>query len=103
VIATLVPDLDYRQAQPQPGVIALVNRLHDAGNRVVIHTARGSQTGRDWTATTLEQLQRWGVRHHELRFGKPAADYYVDDRAIPLATLVAWMASCDSPAQRRSA
>lgn len=103
VIATLVPDDDYRLAEPHSSVVALVNRLHEAGNRVVIHTARGSQSGRDWSATTLEQLHRWGVRHDELRFGKPAADFYVDDRAIPLGTLVAWIASCDRPAERRSA
>jgi len=112
VIATLVPDQDYRLAEPQTPVIALVNRLHAAGNRVVIHTARGSASGQDWTATTLEQLHRWGVRHDELRFGKPAADFYVDDRALPLATLVAWIASCEpgrgrpnggAPAERRSA
>jgi hypothetical protein len=30
----------------------------------------------------------WGVRHHELRFGKPAADVYVDDRATGIASLV---------------
>jgi CMP-N-acetylneuraminic acid synthetase len=91
VLATLTPDGDYTAAQPYPPAIALVNRLHDAGNRIVVYTARGSETGRDWTAVTAEQLRRWGVRHHELRFGKPAADYYVDDRMISLATLAAWL------------
>lgn len=103
VIATLAPDLDYAQAEPASAVVELVNRLHDAGNRVVITTARGSQSGRDWTATTCEQLRRWGVRHHELRFGKPAADFYVDDRAIPLATLLAWIDSCGEANGRKSA
>jgi CMP-N-acetylneuraminic acid synthetase len=94
VIATLVPGNDYRQAAASPPVVAAVNRLHEAGNRIVIHTARGSETGRDWTADTREQLQRWGVRHDRLCFGKPAADFYVDDRALPLATLLAWIGSC---------
>ena len=103
VIATLVPDNDYRKAAPSLPAVALVNRLYDAGNRVLIYTARGSQTGRDWTATTREQLRRWDVRHHELRFGKPAADFYVDDRAIPLATLLAWIESCGQGNGRKSA
>jgi CMP-N-acetylneuraminic acid synthetase len=103
VIATLVPDHDYRKAAPAHPVVALVNRLHDAGNRVVIHTARGSESGRDWSAITREQLRRWDVRHHELRFGKPAADFYVDDRAISPATLLAWLESCGHAQGRRSA
>jgi CMP-N,N'-diacetyllegionaminic acid synthase len=103
VLATLVPDGDYRKAEPNLPGIALANRLHDAGNRVVVYTARGSLTGSDWTQTTERQLRRWGVRHHELRFGKPAADYYVDDRMISLATLQAWAASSGGGARRQSA
>ena len=100
VIATLVPDGDYTKAQPfRPG-ISLVNRLHDAGNRIVVFTARGSKTGLDWEELSREQLRRWGVRHDELRFGKPAADYYVDDRMISLATLETWL-QAPSAAERR--
>ena len=94
VLATLVPDNDYRRAQPYPSAIALLNRLHAAGNRIVVYTARGSQTGLDWTAVTGEQLRSWGVHHDEVRFGKPAADYYVDDRMLSLSSLQAWIQTC---------
>jgi CMP-N-acetylneuraminic acid synthetase len=103
VIATLVPDGDYSRAEPCRVAIALVNGLHDAGNRIVVYTARGSLTGRDWKETTTTQLRGWGVRHHELRFGKPAADYYVDDHMISLATLKAWVDSSSRGARRQSA
>jgi CMP-N-acetylneuraminic acid synthetase len=103
VLATLVPDNDYEKAEPNRPGIALVNRLHDAGNKIVVFTARGSLTGRDWTQTTRAQLRSWGVRHHELRFGKPAADYYVDDRMISLATLKAWIDSSSQGTRRQSA
>ena len=103
VIATLVPDNDYRKAAAYPPAVALVNRLHEAGNRIVIYTARGSQTGIDWTDVTRDQLERWGVLHHELRFGKPAADYYVDDRLISLPTLQAWMDACGRSDRSKSA
>jgi CMP-N-acetylneuraminic acid synthetase len=93
VLASLVPDNEYLQAQPFAPAVAAVNRLYDAGNHIVIYTARGSLTGIDWTEATREQLRSWGVRHHELRFGKPAADYYVDDRMLSLAALLAWMGS----------
>ncbi|HSD66720.1 MAG TPA: acylneuraminate cytidylyltransferase family protein [Vicinamibacteria bacterium] len=103
VLATLVPGNDYRRAEPCTPGIALANRLHDAGNRIVVYTARGSATGHDWTETTCDQLRRWGVAYHELRFGKPAADYYVDDRMVSPATLQAWVESCSQGHGRKSA
>ena len=32
--------------------------------------------------TTEQQLFEWGVKYHELFMGKPAADYYIDDKGI---------------------
>jgi CMP-N-acetylneuraminic acid synthetase len=98
VLASLVPDGEYGQAEPLAAGVALARRLHEAGNRIVVFTARGSATGRDWTELTRTQLHRWGVPFHALHFGKPAADYYVDDRMISLATLEAWI---ESGGQRR--
>lgn len=84
VIARLVPDNDYAKAGPMTENIAVVNALHEQGHEIVLFTARGSQTGKDWSETTRRQLAEWGVRYHELHFGKPAADYYIDDRLISL-------------------
>jgi CMP-N-acetylneuraminic acid synthetase len=98
VLASLVPDGEYGKAEPLAAGIALVRRLHEAGNRIVVYTARGSATGRDWLEVTRAQLHRWGVPHDAIHFGKPAADYYVDDRMISLATLESWI---ESGGQRR--
>ena len=87
VMATIVPDNDYAKARPLRERIALINRLHDHGNRIILLTGRGSSTGRDWRDTTHRQLAAWGVRYHELRFGKPAADFYVDDKMLSLTQL----------------
>jgi CMP-N,N'-diacetyllegionaminic acid synthase len=87
VIATITPDNDYRLAEPIRPTIELINRLHDLGNRIVIATARGSETGIDWTDVTRGQLERWGVKYDKLMFGKPAGDYYVDDRFVSLTDL----------------
>lgn len=89
VIASIVPGNDYTRAGPLAGNIACVNALFDAGHRIVLFTARGSETGIDWSGTTRAQMEAWGVRHHELRFGKPAADHYIDDRMTTLARAVA--------------
>lgn len=89
VLAEAMPDLDYAQAQPMVENVARVNALFDSGCRIVLFTARGSGTGKDWSEVTKTQMKRWGVRYHELRFGKPPADYYVDDRLVNLAQAIA--------------
>jgi hypothetical protein len=88
VVATIVPSLDYELAGPNQEIIRVVNLLYDRGHRIVLFTARGTLTGRDWRATTERQLRDWGVRFHELAFGKPAADYYIDDKALPVGELL---------------
>jgi 3-deoxy-manno-octulosonate cytidylyltransferase (CMP-KDO synthetase) len=73
---------EYERAEPFGWAIERLNRLGAAGHRIVIFTARGTATGIDWRDVTLTQLERWGVSYDELRFGKPSADVYVDDRAV---------------------
>ena len=87
VVATITPGNNYAIAGPLLDNIRRINRLHDAGNTIVLFTARGSATGIDWTETTRMQMAEWGVRHHRLVFGKPAADYYVDDKMMGLDAL----------------
>lgn len=91
VLAEAVTSLDYAAAGPIRDNVARVNALYDAGCEIVLFTARGSASGKDWTAVTRDQLDRWGVRYHDLRFGKPPADYYIDDR---LTTLTQALALC---------
>ncbi|MFU8831234.1 MAG: cytidylyltransferase domain-containing protein [Wenzhouxiangella sp.] len=85
VLAEAVPDLDYAQAGPIRENVERVNALFEHGCHIVLFTARGSGTGQDWSEVTAEQMKRWGVRYHELRFGKPPADYYIDDRLVNLS------------------
>ena len=91
VIASIVDDLRYDRAEPIPQMVKLINRLFDHGHRIVLFTARGSGTGIDWKQVTEQQMEKWGVRHHELRFGKPPADYYVDDKMLSLFTLFCFL------------
>jgi dTDP-glucose 4,6-dehydratase len=93
VIATIVPNNDYSLAAPIAETVDLINRLYDAGHTIVLHTARGSLTGIDWRALTIQQLGAWGVRYHKVQFGKPAADFYIDDKLISVAELSALAAA----------
>lgn len=87
VIACLTPDNDYTKADCHTSTIDIINVLYEQGHYIILFTARGTKTGIDWKNTTEEQLKRWGVKHHELKFGKPAADFYIDDRMITINDL----------------
>ena len=93
VVATLVAGNDYSTARPITDVIAAINRLKAAGPRVVFHTARGTMTGVAWEERTVAQLRGWGVQFDELHVGKPAADFYVDDRAMTPGQLLTAVAA----------
>jgi CMP-N,N'-diacetyllegionaminic acid synthase len=82
VIATIVEDLKYDKANPINETIELINQLYDIGHRIILFTARGSMTKTNWEDVTEQQMKTWGVKYHELKFGKPAAHYYIDDRMI---------------------
>ena len=74
----------YWDSTPIPFMVGTVNRLYNEGNRIIIMTARGRGSGKDWTELTKEQLEKWGVHYHELEpmFHKPTADLFVDDKGI---------------------
>ena len=73
---------DYASAEPIVHRIARVNSLFDDGHEVVYFTARGSKTGIDHARLTENQLRLWGARYSRLILGKPAADVYLDDKAV---------------------
>lgn len=88
VIAKLQKNNDYAIAEPNIQMIQIINKLYDMGNKIVLHTARGYVTGIDWSTVTKKQLTQWGLKYHELHFGKPNADYYVDDKNLDMNLLV---------------
>lgn len=72
----------YSKAKPLVDRIAHFNKLYDQGYLIHYWTARGSNTGKDWSKLTEKQLKKWGVKYHSLKLGKPAYDYWIDDKAI---------------------
>lgn len=65
----------YANAQPIMETIAKINRLYDAGHRIMIHTARG------WYLydITIKWLVQHGVKYTSLVMGKLYAHAYLDD------------------------
>lgn len=89
VLCTQV-DGRYDDACPNQPMIDMLNRLHDRGCRIVLHTSRfmgragndpaqAEKLGREYTE---RQLKAWGVRYNELWMGKPRYDYVIDDRSL---------------------
>lgn len=87
VIAQLEENNDYSKSRPNTEMITIINKLFDMGNEIILLTARGYVTGIDWREVTERQLKSWGLNYHELQFGKPNADYYIDDKMIDMEEL----------------
>lgn len=88
VIAEFNETLQYDKSMPNVEIIHIVNSLYDRGNKIILFTARGYSSGIDWRNVTQEQLSKWDVKYHELKFGKPAADYYIDDKMLGVDELI---------------
>ena len=73
--------IDYSKSTPYFERIEQINRLYDKGNIIKLYTARGTKTKIDHSELTQSQLKKWGLKYHELHFGKPDADFYIDYKA----------------------
>ena len=79
-ICTTPEDRDYTKSSPILENINKANTLFEEGNKIVYWTARGTVTGLDWSSVTIDQFKKWGVKYHDLKFGKPYYDLFIDDK-----------------------
>ena len=75
-------DRDYSQSIPIQKNIKKINSMYDNGDTIVYWTARGTGSGICWRDVTESQFEKWGVKYHELHFGKPIYDLFIDDKNI---------------------
>lgn len=81
---------DYSSVKPIQKNIELLRYLKNLGHYIIIHTARRMKTHdgnegkliRDIGKVTFNTLDKFDIPYDELYFGKPYADYYIDDKAI---------------------
>lgn len=87
VLSAKTPGNDYAKAVPLEKNIEILHELYRKGHQIVLFTARGYATGLDWQDVTRRQMEQWDVPYHQLLFGKPDADIYIDDKFFELSSL----------------
>ena len=87
IIAGKTPNNDYSKAFPIEKNIKILKAIAEKGNEIVLHTARGYATGIDWKSTTKKQMDDWKVPYTQIVYGKPNADFYIDDKLVDLSFL----------------
>jgi hydroxymethylpyrimidine pyrophosphatase-like HAD family hydrolase len=74
---------NYKDSTPKKERIKIVNTLYEDGHTILIDTARGCVSGKNYFFFTMEQLKSWGVKFHTLRTGvKFGADIFIDDKGM---------------------
>lgn len=81
---------DYTTCLPMPENIELVRELKEQGHYIIITSSRRMRSHKgnvnavvaDIGATTLTQLKEFDIPHDEIVFGKPWAQFYVDDLTV---------------------
>jgi capsule biosynthesis phosphatase len=81
---------DYTTVEPIKQNIETLRYLKDLGHTIIIYTARkmktcGSNMGKVMAnigQITFNTLEKFNIPYDEIFFGKPYADYYIDDLAI---------------------
>ena len=90
---------DYENSTPIPEAVAKVQQYKRNGDHIIIMTARGSGSKKDWREFTEKQLLEFGIPFDQLIVGlKPGGvDVFVDDKAI---NALDWLADEDRALSR---
>jgi glycerol-3-phosphate cytidylyltransferase len=83
---------DYKNSTPITEMIDRVNYLYEQGNIIKIFTARGmgkfsgnvDKVNDAYYELTKSQLEKWGVKYHEIHLGKQSFDYFIDDKNLTI-------------------
>lgn len=81
---------DYTSVNPINRTINFLNFLYNQGHTIIIYTARRMRTHNgnvgkvtaDISRLTFDTLEKFGINYDEIYFGKPYADFYIDDLSL---------------------
>jgi len=81
---------EYQDVLPKEGAIETLKKLKEDGHYIILHTARNMETFSANVGKIIaiqgpilfDWLEKYDIPYDEVYFGKPSADFYVDDKAI---------------------
>ena len=79
----------YMSCEPILSMVDFCNQCYDSGDQIIIYTARGMSTQSGNVSSvysklynlTSSQLEKWGIKYHQLVMGKIHYDFLIDDKA----------------------
>ena len=79
---------NYKKSTPKKKVVNFINKLYEKNYYIKIFTARYmgrnneniSKAKRQGYLSTKKQLKLWKLKYHDLIFGKPSYDIFIDDK-----------------------
>jgi capsule biosynthesis phosphatase len=87
---TLAIDRDYNNIEPIEKNINLLKNLYNDGHIIILYTARNMKSlggnmglvNKQAGQQIFNLLNKYDIQYHEIYFGKPHADFYIDDLAV---------------------
>lgn len=81
---------DYKKCKPIQKNIDYLNFLYNKGHIIILYTARRMKTyngnigliNKNIAKITYDSLEKYNINYHEIHFGKPYANHYIDDLSI---------------------
>lgn len=79
---------DYPNFKPYQPMVDKINKLYDEGHHITLFTARGmtsvgpEKISDEIVPGLLENLDKIGLKYHELITHKPYYDFIIDDKAL---------------------
>ena len=81
---------NYSKSLPIKKNIKTINMAFNNGYKIILYTARYmgrykgdlSKVKKYIKPLTIKQLSSWGVKYHEIYFGKPSFDLFIDDKSL---------------------
>lgn len=85
---------DYSELKPLKDSVKILKKLNKNGHYIIIYTARNMVTYQNnlgkiianQAKIVIDWLEKYEIPYDELHFGKPVADYYIDDKGYKLET-----------------
>lgn len=88
-IESVIGPEKYEGCAPIPSKIQLLNECYDAEYKIILYTSRGmgqfngdsERCEKELKEVTIRHLKKWGIKYHQLVFGKIHFDLLIDDKA----------------------